>query len=127
MSNESVHGTGWVTFAGILLIVGGVGAVIDAIWAFRYNDTFSSLVVFPDHLWVWGLAWLIIGIVLIAAGFGVFKALPWARWTGIIAASIAIVSNLSWARLQPTEGLIGAILATLVVYGLAAYGDVAAD
>ena len=47
--------------------------------------------------------------------------------TGIAFASLAILANLSWAQVQPTQGLIGAILAGLVVYGLAAHGDKAAS
>lgn len=51
-----------------------------------------------------------------------FNRSQWAPWTGVIFASIAIVSNLSWVAIQPTQGLIGVILTSLVVYGLAAYG-----
>ena len=127
MADNDVRGTGWVTYSGIMLIVAGAIAVIDAIWAFRYNDTLADLWLFENNLEVWGVIWLILGAVLIAAGFGVFRAESWARWTGIVAASFALVSNLSWAQIQPTQGLIGALLAALVVYGLAAYGDVSAN
>lgn len=117
-------GTGWVTYSGIMLIVAGFGALIDAIWAFRYDDTLAALVIFEDNLTMWGVIWLIVGAVLIAAGFGVFNAQPWARVTGIVAASLAMLSNLSWASVQPQQALIGAVLAALVIYGLAVYGDV---
>ena len=123
MANEDVRGTGWVTYSGIMLIVAGATAIVDAIWAFRYNNTLADLWLFEDNLEIWGVVWLIIGIVLILAGFGVLRAESWAQWVGIVAASFAIVSNLSWAQIQPTQGLIGALLATLVVYGLAAHGD----
>ncbi len=45
----------------------------------------------------------------------------WTRWTGIITAGFAVVSNPSWAPVQPQHGLIEAFLAVLVVYGLAVY------
>lgn len=126
MANDTVKGTGWVTYSGILLVVAGVGSLLDAIWAFRYSDTLTDLVFFENNLEVWGIIWLIVGGVLIAAGYGVFQGEQWARWTGIVAASIAILSNLSWAQVQPTQGLIGAILASLVVYGLAVHGETSA-
>jgi hypothetical protein len=47
----------------------------------------------------------------------------WARWTGVVFASLAVVSNLSWAQIQPQQGLIGAFLAALVIYGLVVYGE----
>lgn len=99
-------------------------SVIDAIWAFRYSDTVVDLVVFENDLAVWGWTWLILGVLLIAVGSQVFSRAPWARWVGIVVAAIAIVSNISWAQVQPTQSLIGVILASLVVYGLAAHGEV---
>ncbi len=80
MADNDVRGTGWVTYSGIMLIVAGAIAVIDAIWAFRYSDTIADLWLFENNLEVWGVIWLIVG----------------------------------------------AVLATLVVYGLAAWGDVSA-
>lgn len=121
MANESTKGSGWITYSGIMLIIAGAVSIVDAIWAFRYNDTIVELVIFEENLAAWGWIWLILGAVLIAAGFGVMNKTPWARWTGIAAAGFAIVSNLSWAQVQPQQGLIGALLATLVVYGLAVY------
>jgi uncharacterized membrane protein HdeD (DUF308 family) len=117
-------GTGWVTYAGIMLIVSGMISIIDAIWAFRYKDTLVDLVFFENNIQTWGVIWLIVGVVLIAAGFGVFSAQSWARVTGIVAASVAVLSNLSWAEVQPQQSLIGALLGSLVIYGLAVHGDV---
>lgn len=124
MAEEHTKGTGWVTYAGIMLIISGGVAILDAIWAFRYNDTVVDLVFFEDSLTAWGWIWLILGIVLVLAGFGVFRAEPWAQWTGVVAASLAILSNLSWAQVQPQQGLIGVVLSALVLYGLIAHGDV---
>ena len=123
MADEDVKGTGWITYSGILLIIAGVNALIDSIWAFRYNDTLTDLVFFEDNIEVWGVIWLIVAVVLVAAGFGVFRGETWAKWTGISAAAVAIWSNLSWAQIQPTQALIGVLLASLVIYGLATYGD----
>ena len=123
---ESAKGTGWVTFAGIMVVVGGAASILDAIWAFRYDNTVVDLVFFEDSLTAWGWIWLILGVLLIIAGFGIFRGEPWAQYTGIVFASLAILANLSWAQVQPTQGLIGAGLAGLVVYGLAAHGDKAA-
>ena len=123
MANGDTKGTGWVAYAGIMLVLAGFVSILDAIWAFRYNDTVTDLVFFEDSLSTWGWIWLILGIVLVAAGFGVFRGEPWAQWTGIVFASLAILSNLSWAQVQPQQGLIGALLSILVVYALVAHGD----
>jgi hypothetical protein len=115
--------SGWIVYAAIMLIVGGLASIVDAIWAFRYNETIVDLVVFEDDIVVWGWWWLALGVVLVIAGFSIFSRVEWGRWLGIIVASVALVSNLGWAQIQPTQGLIGAILAGLVLYGLAAHWD----
>ena len=123
-SAESAReGSGWLVYSGIMLIVVGAVSVIDAIWAFRYSDTVVDLVFFENDLAVWAWIWLILGVVLIAAGSQVFNRAQWARWVGIVAAAVAIVGNISWAQIQPTQSLIGVILASLVIYGLAAHGE----
>ena len=122
MANESTKGSGWLTYSGIMLIVAGAVSIVDAIWAFRYDDTVVDLVFLEENLAAWGWIWLILGAVLIAAGFGVMQKASWAWWTGIVVAGLAVVSNLSWAQVQPQQGLVGALLAVLVIYGLAVYG-----
>lgn len=122
MADQATKGSGWLTYSGIMLIIAGAVSIFDAIWAFRYDDTIVDLVFLEENLAAWGVIWLILGAVLIGAGFAVMNKTPWARWTGIVAAGFAIVSNLSWAQVQPQQGLIGALLAALVVYGLAVYG-----
>lgn len=123
MDNGDTKGTGWVTYAGIMIVVSGFVSIVDAIWAFRYNDTIVDLVLFEDSLAAWGWIWLILGVVMILTGFAVFRGETWAQWAGVVFASVAIVSNLSWAQVQPQQGLIGALLSTLVVYGLVVHGD----
>ena len=123
MTAYESRGEGWITYSGIMLIVVGAVSVFDAIWAFRYSDTVADLIFFENDLAAWGWIWLIIGILLIAAGSQVFNRAQWARWVGIVAAALAIVSNVSWAQIQPAQSLIGVILASLVIYGLAAHGE----
>ena len=48
-------------------------------------------------------AQLIIGVVLLAAGFGVFQGEQWARWTGIVASSIAIWLSIFRLRRMPAR------------------------
>jgi hypothetical protein len=116
-------GTGWLTYAGVMLIVVGFLDVIDGLWALDRSDTRVDTLLYADKLGGWGWFYLILGIVLVVAGIGVFYAAQWARWTGIILASISIVANMLWIFYQPGVVLIHVILASLVVYGLVVYGD----
>jgi hypothetical protein len=116
-------GSGWITYAGVMLIVAGFLDVINGLWALDRSDTRSNLLLYADKLGGWGWFYLILGIILILAGIGVFYASQWARWTGIILASISIVANALWVFIFPIESLILIFLATLVVYALVVYGE----
>jgi hypothetical protein len=116
---------GWLAFAGALLVVSGVFKVLDALWAFKYDDEVPGdvqTVLVENDLTSWGWVWLGTGIVLIAAGVCVVSGAQWARWVGIVAASIAAMLFLPWIYYQPLWTILSVGLAILVVYALATYG-----
>jgi hypothetical protein len=115
----------WLAFAAALLAVSGIFKIFDALWAFKYDDDVSAEVqtfIFERDLTSWGWVWLVVGIVLIAAGFAVVTGAEWARWVGIVAASLAAISFLPWIYYQPLWTILSVSLAMLVVYALVAYG-----
>jgi hypothetical protein len=115
----------WVAFAAALLAVSGIFKVFDALWAFKYDDDVSTEVqtfIFERDLTSWGWVWLVVGIVLIATGFAVVTGAEWARWVGIVAASLAAITFLPWIYYQPLWTILSVSLAMLVVYALVAYG-----
>jgi hypothetical protein len=116
-------GTGWIAFAGVMLIIVGLLDVVSGLWALDHNNTRSDALLYADKLGGWGWFYLILGIILVLAGIGVFYRAQWARWTGVVVASIAIVSNMLWVFFAPGVVIIHILLASLVVYGLVAYGE----
>ena len=115
----------WLAFAGALLVIGGAFKVFDALWAFKYDDEVSDevqTILFEGDLASWGWVWLAVGIVLIAAGIAVVTRAQWARWVGIVAASLAAISFLPWIYYQPLWTILSVGLAVLAIYALAAYG-----
>ena len=48
-----------------------------------------------------GLVHLIVGPIVLAAGFGVISGAAWARWLGIIFVSIQAVTNFLFILVQP--------------------------
>jgi hypothetical protein len=119
------RGVNWLAFAAALLAVSGIFKILDALWAFKYDDERSrkvQTVVFERDLTSWGWVWLAVGILLIAAGFAVVTGAEWARWVGIVAASVATITFLPWIYYQPLWTILSVALAVLVIYALAAYG-----
>jgi hypothetical protein len=117
------EGTGWLTFSGVMLIIVGFLDVINGLWALDRSDSFSRDLLYADKLGGWGWFYLILGIILVLAGIGVFYRSQVARWIGVILASIAVVSNMLWIFAVPFAALVAAFLASLVVYGLVVYGE----
>ena len=122
---DDERGSGWLVFASIVLIVAGVMRIFDAIWAWRYNgvlpDEFQEAVLGND-LDSYGWLWLIVGIVLIGAGFLVFQRSQLARWIGIIAGAIMAISASTWMPVYPVWSLFYTAVGISVIYGLAVYG-----
>jgi hypothetical protein len=117
------EGSGWITFAGVMLIIVGFLDVIDGLWALDRSDGFNANLVYADKLGGWGWFYLILGIVLVLAGIGVFYRSQVARWIGVILASIAVVLNMLWIFAFPFASLVAMFLASLVIYALVVYGE----
>lgn len=118
--------SGWLTFAAVILVVAGIMRLFDSIWAFRAKgslDTSSTAhATLGSSVRAYGWWWLIIGIVLILAGFAVLQRSQLARWVGIVAAVISLVGALSWMPYFPVWSFLYAAISILVIYALAAHG-----
>ncbi len=121
------RGEGWLVFASIMLLVVGFFNIIWGLAAI-VNDPYivtdasdGQLVVIGD-INAWGWVILILGVLEIAAGFGVLALQQWARWFGIIVAALAAVGHISTLRAFPTWSAIVIGVCVLIIYGLATYG-----
>ena len=120
------RGGGWLVFAGIVLIVGGIMRVFDAIWAFRYHGVLPSNLedaIFGHSLKTYGWVYLIVAIILILAGFGVMVRSQLSRWIGIIGGAVAAISAIWWMPYYPVWSLTYIVIGVFVIYGLAVYGS----
>lgn len=116
-------GGGWLTYAGILVLIGGV---LNVIWGIAAIDSANFFVgnaayVISD-LNLWGWVSLVIGAALIAAGIGIFSGARWAIWMGIAFASVNAIVQLLAIPAYPFWSLAVFALDLLAVYGLVAHG-----
>jgi len=120
------RGEGWLIFAGVVLMVAGVMRFFDAIWAWSYSGTVPNGLenaLFGHSLRTYGWVWLVIAIILFAAGLGVIVRSQFARWFGIIAASLGAISAIWWMPYYPVWSFVYIVIAMFVIYALAAYGE----
>jgi hypothetical protein len=122
------RGTGWIIFSAVLLILAGLLNLVDGLWALDVANTSAisqeseDLLFYANSLETWGWIYTILGAVLVLVGFGLFSRNQWARWIGVGAASASAVTNMMWVFVYPIPALIHVALASMVVYGLTAYG-----
>lgn len=112
----------WVTFAGLMLILAGALDIFDAIWAFSAQDTSFDALFYDNNIEAWGWFYLILGIVLVLAGFAVFARARWAVYTGIAVTLVAATVNFFWIFVHPLATVVVVTLNVLVAYALTMYG-----
>jgi len=118
-------GPGWIAFASTMLAIGGAFKLLDAVWAFMYDDDIPGdlqTILFGTDLTAWGWVWLSVGVLLLVTAACVATGSQWARWFGIVAAGLAAVAFLPWIYFQPLWTMLSVTLMILTIYALAAHG-----
>jgi hypothetical protein len=116
---------GWVTFAGITLILVGVIHLIEGLVALTEPEQYlvgsRGLVLQLDYT-AWGWIHLIGGVVLIAAGAGVLNRNRLARIVGVVAAGLSALANLSFLSAAPVYALTVITLDVVFVFAITVHG-----
>jgi hypothetical protein len=116
-------GSGWMTFAGVMIIIVAILNIIDGIAAISKSNFFvaDARYVFSD-LNTWGWIVLGLGVLQMVVGFGIWAGNQLARWTGIVIVSLNAVAQLLFIPAYPFWSLSIFALDVMVLYGLAAHG-----
>ena len=121
---------GFINFAGVVLIVGGVFHVIQGIVGLADNDFYvvTQKWVFQLNVTTWGWVHILLGIVAILAGAGLFSGAVWARTFAVIVAGISIIANFVWLPYYPVWALLVIVVDFFVIWALVLHGrDVTVD
>jgi hypothetical protein len=115
---------GSVGFAGILLIMVGFMHLIQGIVALMNDDFYVQTrnFVFSFDLTVWGWIHIVLAILVMAAGFGLFTGAMWARTVAVIAASVSLVGNFAWLPHYPLWGLALMALDVFIIWVATVHG-----
>jgi hypothetical protein len=128
IGSQPVKRSGWLTFSAVVLIIAGIMRVLDAVWAFAHNGPVADNLhnaIFGHSLTAYGWIWLIVGVILIFAGYLVMNpaglAAEISRWVGVAAAALGAITAISWMPYYPVWSLVYIALAVIVIYGLLAH------
>jgi hypothetical protein len=120
---EEVSGTGWVSFAAIMLGITALWNFFDGIAAISSAHVFvgNANYVFSD-LNTWGWIVLFLGIIQGIAAAGLLTGSEFARWFGVTTAGLNALGQLAFAPAYPWWSLAMFALDILIIYALVVYG-----
>lgn len=115
---------GFTSFAGFMMIVIGLFHLMVG-----FAGLFNSAVfvrtpeyVFKLNLTTWGWAQLIVGVIVLIAGFGVFSGAVWARTIGVIVAAISMIANFAFLPYYPLWAILIIAVDIAVIWALTTHG-----
>ncbi len=119
-NNSAPKGTGWVTFASVLLLISGLLHIMEGLVALfnktAYLITENALVAFDFTTWGW--IHIILGIILLTAASSVLVGGYWGRTVGVIVATFSIVASMTFMASYPIWSLVMIAIDVSVIYAL---------
>lgn len=129
-NTESDSGSGWLVFAGTVMGVAGVMRIFDGFWAFGYDANLPDQLegaILGTTFSTYGWFFLLVGVILLVSSVAVLNRSQFARWIGIVAGAIMMISAIPWMPYYPVWSITYVALGTLTIYALAAHGGRTAD
>ncbi len=121
---ETTGWTGWVVFAGIMMVIGGALWAIQGFIAIFQND----VVIFGDEAALflnvtgWGWVHLILGLLLLLSGFLVMSGNMFGRTMAVILASLSIIVNFIWLPVYPVWAIVVIVIDVFILYAVIVHG-----
>jgi hypothetical protein len=115
---------GWTFFAAFMMIMMGCFHIIQGFAAIMKDNFFvvGHEYIFKFNVQTWGWIHLIVGVVVLLAGFGLFSGAVWARTVGVIMALIAAIVGFAWIPYYPVWGITFIAISVAVIWALTAHG-----
>ena len=118
--------TGWVRFAGVILIINGVFSGLLGLVALSGPDTYylatpGALSIFDARGWGW---WnFALGVFLILTSLALISGASWARVAAVVVAGVSAVVQVMLIPAQTWWSFIVIAIDVLIIYAVIAHGD----
>jgi hypothetical protein len=114
---------GWVAFAGVIMIMTGVFQAVDGVVGILDDNFYvSQHYTYELSTTAWGWINLIVGIVVVLAGIGLFSGNMAARIVAVALAVLSAVANFLWLPYYPVWSIIVIALNVTVIWAIMAHG-----
>jgi hypothetical protein len=119
-------GLGWKLFAGIMILIGGTFNVLDGLVgvtdAHQVENTLNRELPLTDNVKTWSWVVLIVGIIMIIAGFLIFVGNTFGRVVGVFVASVNAILQLGYLAHFPLWSFTMIVVDILVIWALVVHG-----
>ena len=116
--------TGFIMFAGVMMIVGGgFQSLVGLAAIFKdgfYVTTPNYLLEFDTTTWGWGH--LLLGVLVLFAGIAVLNGQVWGRTIGVILAAVSAMVNFAFIPYYPFWSMLIIAVDVFVIWALTAHG-----
>jgi len=111
---------GWTVFAAVMLMISGIGNILEGIAQIVRGSYFTTLPNYAYNLSVhsWGWIHLIAGIVVFLAGAALLADKTWARVVGVAFASLSLFMNLVYLPFFPVWSIVVIAVDAFVIWAL---------
>jgi len=120
--DTSTEPTGWVIFAGVIMIMIGFLNFFYGLAAVLNDD----VVVVGGHgaiiadLTTWGWVTMIVAVILVLTGGGLLTGAEWARWVGVFVVGLNAIEQVWIFPAAPLWAFLVIVLDVIIIYNLTA-------
>ncbi len=116
---------GWIAFGAVLMMMAGFFNIIDGLAAIFSDEVFVSgdagMVVLDLTAWGW---WhTILGVLLISAGFALFRQAFWARLVAIIVVVVNAGTQALFLPAYPVWSFLIILVDLFILWALIVHGE----
>jgi hypothetical protein len=109
--------SGWLTFGALTIVFTGLWNAIDGFVALLRSAYFTGTPVFGTlEFWAW--VWIGVGLLQMAAGYGIRGGRNWARWFGIAVIGLSAVAHMLAIAIYPWWSLFVLTTDIVILYAL---------
>jgi hypothetical protein len=121
---------GWTLFAAVIMLLVGAFHVLQGLVALFKDDYYavssSGLIVNVSYT-TWGWVHVVGGVIIVAAGAGLFTGKMWARVLGVAMACVSAVVNVGFLAAYPLWSALVIFMDIAIIMALTVHGSAMAD
>lgn len=123
-TKPSAWASGLILFAGVMMALAGSFQALAGLVAIFQDEFYVAT---PNYLMqfdttTWGWIQLLLGIVVLGAGFAVMSGQTWGRVVGIILAAVSALANFAFIPYYPFWSMTIIALDVFIIWALAVHG-----